>query len=181
MIEQIDRFVEAPGNYLILFYSFEQYVSDLKEFLRRIEINAQKKVIYISPNKPAKDFETFSNFVVIDCVSKLLGGDISEQNNCVYSSPYLPELSLVLDKTIEEVENAMILFDSPSTFLIYNPSNNVLKFINTLTTKVKYLDIHLFILEIRKEIDERFLAKVAQFCDRIVKLYETIDKVKSRI
>ncbi len=182
MIEQVDRFIKAPGNYLILFYNFEQYVSDLKEFLKKIEVDAKKrKVIYISPNKPAKDFEAFSNFIVIDCVSKLLGEDIIKWDNCIFSSPYLPELSLALDRALKNAVDAIILLDSPSTFLIYNPPNNVLKFLNTLATKAKYLNTHLFILEIRKEVDEKFLAKVAQFCDKVVKLYKTVKKVESRI
>lgn len=159
----------------------ENYGNVIIELLK-ILISKQFFCIYLTVNKP---YETLISWLEKNNIQtdKLFfidvtgsGGGTSERltEKCLFlpSSEDLTCISIELIQAVEalKVERKVILFDSFSTFLIYNPLENMLKFIHFLIGRIRMLRVSLIILSLKEQTDVTTISQMTQFCDRVVKI-----------
>jgi len=71
---------------------------------------------------------------------------------------------------MKQKQDRFIFFDSLSTLLVYNQSKSVTKFAHFLTGKMREWKIKGVLISLQKNTDERLIAQVSQFCDRIIEV-----------
>jgi len=179
--EKLDK---LPTEFIALIVSTADMYSIAQEIALKVLVkNKNMSGSYITFNRPYSTLKKFiedegldvSKLFFIDLITESAGGKVDRSNadRCFYvSSPKnLTELSILIEQAmlrLPRTENRFVFIDSISTMLIYNDSDTVLRFIHSLTGKMRLLGITGIIFLLEKESDEKFLAQVAQFCDRVI-------------
>lgn len=145
MISHLKKFL-ATTQVMVVFVPNMEYKDTLMQISDLLNKN-YKKILYVSINRPCSvlisTFEQnkmdYSKFHFIDCVTKT---ELSSMENCTHiASPNsLIELSLAISDVMESQKPEIMLFDSPSTLLIYNKEDHVIKFIHSLISKLAIWD-----------------------------------------
>jgi hypothetical protein len=180
-IEQ--KLEELPTEFIALIVSSADIYSIAQEIALKVLI-AKKGMCgtYVTFNRPYSTLKVaieaqgldLSNMFFIDLITESAGGkaDRGAGERCFFvSSPKnLTELSILMEQAMLRLprEKRFVFIDSISTMLIYNDQDTVLRFIHSLTGKMRLLGITGIIFLLEKESDEKFRAQVAQFCDRVI-------------
>jgi hypothetical protein len=181
-IEQ--RIEELPTEFIALIVSSSDIYSVAQEVALKVLLGKKNMSgAYVTFNRPYSTLKTavtgmgldLSKLFFIDLITESAGGNAerSTADRCFYvSSPKnLTELSILMEQAMLRLpmdDGRFVFIDSISTMLIYNDSDTVLRFIHTLTGKMRLLGITGIIFLLEKESDERFRSQVAQFCDRVI-------------
>ena len=181
--EKLDK---LPTEFIALIISTADVYSIAQEIALRVLVkNKNMGGTYVTFNRPYTTLKKFiedqgldmSKLFFIDLITESAGGkaDRNSSDRCFYvSSPKnLTELSILIEQAmlrLPRTENRFVFIDSISTMLIYNDADTVLRFIHALTGKMRLLGITGIIFLLEKESDEKFMAQVAQFCDRVINI-----------
>lgn len=182
-IEQ--RIEELPTEFIALIVSAADIYSIAQEIVLKVLIGKKGMCgTYVTFNRPYSTLKAsiegmgldVSRLFFIDLITESAGGSAqrSASDRCFYvSSPKnLTELSILMEQAMLRLprDRRFVFIDSISTMLIYNDSDTVLRFIHSLTGKMRLLGITGIIFLLEKESDEKFKAQVAQFCDRVISI-----------
>lgn len=180
-IEQ--RIEELPAEFIALIVSSADIYSMAQEIALKVLIGKKGMCgAYVTFNRPYSTLKAaiggmgldLSKLFFIDLITESAGGTAEKASGdrCFYvSSPKnLTELSILMEQAMLRLprEKRFVFIDSISTMLIYNDSDTVLRFIHSLTGKMRLLGIAGIIFLLEKESDEKFKAQVAQFCDKVI-------------
>lgn len=180
-IEQ--KIEELPMEFIALIVSSAEIYSIAQEVVLKVLVGKKgMSGAYVTFNRPYSTLKVsigemgldLSKLFFIDLITESAGGNAERcaADRCFYvSSPKnLTELSILMEQAMLRLprEGRFVFIDSISTMLIYNDSDTVLRFIHTLTGKMRLLGITGIIFLLDKESDEKFRAQVAQFCDKII-------------
>lgn len=152
--------------------SYEKTRTDIIKFF------GDKKVpgVYVTLNKPcdilAHNFEMRDInpelIMFIDGIS-LHSKYIKDYKCSLIRNPErLSDMSVAIDQAIrsmEEVSEKFIVFDSLSTLLIFNQKNTVARYCHYLTGKMREWKIKGVLLSIKTEVDKELADQITQFCD----------------
>ena len=147
----IKRFAKEKG--LILYITFNQSASKLLNELSAKGIDSKK-------------------IFVIDIVSKDKGYEIASSDYFSdFDSPsQLTDLLLTLEEKMSAKDKPSLLFDSISTFLVYNDKESAQKFLHSLIAKVHKADSRVVLLASNDSASKDALSTISQFCDRFYQL-----------
>jgi KaiC/GvpD/RAD55 family RecA-like ATPase len=180
-IEQ--RIDELPTEFIALIVSSADIYSIAQEIVLKVLIGKKgMNGAYVTFNRPYSTLKTsitgmgldLSKLFFVDLITESAGGNAerSTSDRCFYvSSPKnLTELSILMEQAMLRLpaEKRFVFIDSISTMLIYNDPDTVLRFIHSLTGKMRLLGVTGIIFLLEKESDEKFKAQVAQFCDKVI-------------
>lgn len=138
--------------------------------------------VYITVNKPSATIKNefkeygvdFSKIFFIDGISKQIGFDVDEDEGTMFlKSPHnLTDISIVISEAMKSIKsNEKFLFlDSLSTLALYNDPNAVSRFIHHVSNKLRKDNISGIFLSVEKEIDEKILSSLSQFCDKTINI-----------
>jgi archaellum biogenesis ATPase FlaH len=184
--EEIEKKLnELPTEFIALIVSTSDIYSIAQDIALRVLVkNKNMSGTYVTFNRPYSTLKkavedqglNLSKMFFIDLITESAGGkaEKSTGDRCFYvSSPKnLTELSILIEQAMLRLpkEKRFVFIDSISTMLIYNDADTVLRFIHSLTGKMRLLGITGIIFLLEKESDEKFLAQVAQFCDRVINI-----------
>jgi len=171
--------IGKPGNDVLLFLISNQEYSEKVREIAGASIKAFRKVCYISLNKP---FETlFSSFrsnnidagkmIFIDCVTT--GGRSPANGPKVFfvSSPNaLTDLSISINKVIDEEKIDAIIFDSLSTLLVYQQPSMVIKFSHSIISKLRAAKVKGVFTCLKEDIRGELVKDLSMFVDKIVEV-----------
>jgi len=114
------------------------------------------------------------NIFFIDCITKSLGGKLPEGPNCVLidSPAHLTELGIALHDyfTSSGEKNRFLYIDSISSLLIHNNLDSILKFVHSVTGKMRVFGFNGIMLSLREETDQKLISHLGQFCDKVIHL-----------
>ncbi|MEM3555141.1 MAG: ATPase domain-containing protein [Candidatus Micrarchaeia archaeon] len=188
MMSKDEREIEAkleklPTEFIVLIISSADVYSIAQEIALRVLIKKKDMCgVYVTFNRPystlkesvGKQGLDLSKLFFIDLITESAGGkaERSATDRCFYvSSPKnLTELSILMEQAMLRLprERRFVFIDSISTMLIYNDPDTVLRFIHSLTGKMRLLGITGIIFLLEKESDEKFRAQISQFCDTVI-------------
>ena len=178
-----EKLNKLPIEFIALIMSTAEVYSIAQEIALKVLVaNKSMCGTYVTFNRPYSTLKTsvegqgldVSRLFFIDLITESAGGKVERRadDRCFYvSSPKnLTELSILIEQAMLRLprEKRFVFIDSISTMLIYNDADTVLRFIHSLTGKMRLLGITGIIFLLEKESDEKFLAQVAQFCDRVI-------------
>lgn len=188
MMSKDEREIEArleklPIEFIALIISGADVYSLAQEIALRVLIKKKDMCgIYITFNRPYSTLKEAvekqgidsSKLFFIDLITETAGGKVERGagERCFYvSSPKnLTELSILMEQAMLRLprERRFVFIDSISTMLIYNDPDTVLRFVHSLTGKMRLLGITGIIFLLEKESDEKFRAQISQFCDAVI-------------
>jgi hypothetical protein len=174
---------DLPENFIVGVVMPSDNYEDANTHLLNFLINRKKSSGgYISVSKPfnhivgllkSKDIDA-DNLYFIDCITKGLGAELPCINNGVFidSPSHLTELGIAIHKyfTSESNKNKFLYIDSISTLCIHNKIENVLKFIHSVTGKMRVFGFNGVMLSLHEDTDKQLIAELGQFCDKVVHL-----------
>ncbi len=138
--------------------------------------------LYVTINQPYITLQNLLNregidltkLFFIDCITQTAGGRAERTSNCLFinSPSSLTELGIALTQAVQAMPqgNKFIFLDALSTLLIYNESGTIAKFSHFLINKIKLLGLRGVVMSVEKEMDEKLLAQIEQFCDKVIDL-----------
>ncbi len=184
MIDKLKKELKGlPDHFIVgVVLPTKNYEEVNLELLRML--NSQKNIVgnYVSVNRPFSDLIKVlkkskiphDNLFFIDCITKEVGGKPIATPNCVYmdSPRALTDICIAMHQFIEHAKkhNKFIYVDSISTLGIHNDTNTMLRFIHYLTGKIRLWDIQGVMVALHEDADERLIAEISQFCDRMIDL-----------
>jgi archaellum biogenesis ATPase FlaH len=169
---------------IVLILSDERkYLQTNLKILDILTNKLKEKGIYVTVNRPFDSLNELlqkhkiktKNIFFIDVITLTVVGEAKDVPNCLFiNSPNsLTELGVALGeafKAMPEKKDRFIFFDSLSTLLIYNQSKSVTKFAHFLTGKMRQWKIKGVLISLQKNVDEKLIAQVSQFCDKIIEV-----------
>jgi len=183
-MDLVKELSSVKKNEIVLVLSDEKKYLDTNLKILDILTNIMsEKGIYVTINRPfdsltellEKNKIKTKNIFFIDAITLTVVGEAKEEPNCLFiNSPNnLTELGIALGEAFSAMkskEDRFIMFDSLSTLLIYNHSKSVSKFAHFLTGKMREWKIKGVLISLRKDLDEKLVAQVSQFCDRMIEV-----------
>jgi len=176
-----EKLEKLPDEFIALIISSADVYGVAQEVALRVLIKKKDMCgTYVTFNRPYTTLKIsieqqgldISKLFFIDLITESAGGKAERTDRCFFvSSPKnLTELSILLEQAMLRLprDKRFVFMDSISTMLIYNDQDTVLRFIHSLTGKMRLLGLTGIIFLLEKESDEKFLAQIAQFCDKVI-------------
>tara|TARA_Y100000310_G_scaffold203351_1_gene203577 strand:- start:8195 stop:8746 length:552 start_codon:yes stop_codon:yes gene_type:complete len=183
-MEELEKELEdLPENFIVGVVMPNDKYEEANMHLLSFLINRKKSSGgYVSVSKPYssilnslknKEIST-DNIQFIDCISKGLGGEICKGDKCVLveSPAHLTELGIALHDyfTSTGEKNRFVYIDSISSLLIHNNMDSILKFVHSVTGKMRVFGFNGIILSQHEESDQKLTSQLSQFCDKVIHL-----------
>jgi KaiC/GvpD/RAD55 family RecA-like ATPase len=180
---QIKGLLESlPEKYSVLFVETpdDRFItnSQLIKFL----INKDFEIIYVAISTPTKiimekmeeEKLDLKKIKVIDAITMQSQVKEIEKNELdgiryVKSPSDLLDLKIAIESALKKNKKQALIFDSVTTFAIYNKTKTTEKFLHTLTAKLKSMKVKMILIA-ASNTDKKLLATVSQFCDKAVSI-----------
>jgi len=109
----------------------------------------------------------------IDTVTRYaIGSETPDAENCYFinNPANLTEMGIAITEVLKkiEAEKVCILLDSVNSLLIYVSSQNLIKFIHFVISKLRILDVSGFFMVVEKGIDPTVLVQLESFVDDVI-------------
>ena len=133
----------------------------------------------VSANKPYMTMKTYlekegivNRLKYLDCASKFIGANPEGENLVLLDNPSdLVELTISIIKcTKGSSGNSFLVFDSLTTLLIYNKSEDLTRFAHKMGLMMKSKQITTFFLIVDQETTKEMLKFLSTIADKIVHL-----------
>lgn len=141
-------------------------------------LNRYKGGGYITINRPYQSMVKLlrgsnineRNVFFIDCITEYLREKEMIVKNCSFvdSPANLTEIGIALDPILKDSIHNFVILDSLDLLTVYNSPDLVIKFTHFLTGKLRIHDMSGIFLIAKDKSDEKMLAEMGQFCDRII-------------
>ncbi|MCD6547143.1 MAG: hypothetical protein J7K22_01165 [Nanoarchaeota archaeon] len=152
----IDIIKTLQNDYLFLYVAISHPYHVLSEIFKKQEIDVNK-------------------IFFIDCVTKMTLPEKAVQTpHCLFidTPSSLNELNIAINRTINSMPNKdkLLFMDSLTTLLVYSSSGSIAKFSHFLINKIKLMGLSGVFMSVEKEMDERLVAQLTEFCDEVIRI-----------
>jgi hypothetical protein len=180
---KVNRPEDWQGKIAILIIPSDLYVYISKEIPIELVKEWGMEGVIVSANKPYmvikehfEQNEILDRLIYLDCASKFIGENPKGENLVLLNNPSnLVELSIGITNCIRDFSKGkFLLFDSLTTLLIYNKSEDLTKFAHKLGIMLKSKKITTFFLMVDQETTKEMLKFLSTIADKIAHL--RIDK-----
>lgn len=156
-----------------------EYQKDIIEIVKAIVKN--NNICYIALNKTHKSIHENlkrkgiddSKFYFIDGISQTIHKNIHDEENVSYvdSPSALTDLSLHISDAIKKKKAGIIIFDSLSTLLIYQPDKSVTRFVHSIINKVReYPDVKIIFTILKEDLNSQTAKDMGMLSDYVTEL-----------
>jgi len=161
---------------LVAILSNQNYNDTLLEIAKSVSGN--KITCYVGLNKPysttndnlkAAKVNT-SKFLFVDAITKGAGRKTTDNVIFVSSPRALTELNISINKILETGKVGNLVFDSLSTLLIYEKPLTVVKFVHSLTAKLRALNLSTVFIVLKDDVTPDLLKNLYMFADKVLDL-----------
>ncbi|MEW5955463.1 MAG: ATPase domain-containing protein [Candidatus Micrarchaeota archaeon] len=140
--------------------------------------------VYVTVNKPCDSLEAFfrkaridlKKIFFLDLITLSSGGTAEKKERRVFleSPRNLTEFSIALNELIAAIPagKKFVVIDSFNTLLLYNDATTVMRFIHFLSGRLRTLGAHAVFLSAKEETDEKTIAQLNQFVEKVVDFSE---------
>ena len=153
---------------LYVYISNEIQVELVKEWgMEGMVISANKP--YLTMKEYLQKNNVLERLVYLDCASRFVGVNPQGENLVLLSSPSnLVELAIHIEKNTRDFSKEnFLLFDSLTTLLIYNKTEDLTRFAHKLGLKMKSMNITTFFLIVDQETTRDMLKFLSTIADKI--------------
>lgn len=181
--DSLEQYIQAVDeNEISLILTPTNVTRDvITEFVRYFTSGKDALCIYVSVNQPSSVMDeelskagaNTNNIFYIDCASQPGGqSSIQRSGNTVFIKPsQLTDLSIALSEVVDTVPDgreAILVFDTMSTFSIYNDADTVSKFAHQMLSYIRQWGIKSIVLTLEDDTEEAVLSRLRQFTDRTI-------------
>ncbi|NUN11218.1 hypothetical protein HUU53_01075 [Candidatus Micrarchaeota archaeon] len=136
--------------------------------------------VFVTTNKPFSYFEELfsskkinsENLFFIDCVSSLVKGSSTRDENALFVSPKnLTGISIAINEAINGITGSkFVFFDSVTTLLIYNNSSSMEKFVHFLINRFRINGVTSIFLSLEDDSNPSLISAISRFSDKVITL-----------
>ncbi len=169
-----------PDNYVVLMVSDSNNYLEANLSLLRALTNEGNLVIYVTMIRPAavlaKLFEQNAidkeKIYIVDCISTLTQQYIKHTEHEVYVQPNnLSAIAMAVNEMALSLQGSkIVVFDSPSTLMVYNNFNEIMKFALFLTSKIRLENLKGILLSVEEDMKSDILNGLSHVSDRVINL-----------
>src|SRR3989338_5415735 len=171
---ELSKMLKSDEKILLVGVKPSRY-SDVTKEIFRIMSKSGGYWIYVTVNKPFSAIKDsfirkkidVSGIFFIDMTSS---SGAKKESNCLYlGDPHdLTSVSIAIDQAISSMKGEkFIVFDSVNTLLNYNNESMVIRFMHSMTGKMREARSRAVILSVGG-VDERISSQLTQFCDKSI-------------
>lgn len=185
MVDLLKEIQDLPEGSIYLIITTAKTIMKTNLDVLKVLINQGLFGLYVTINQPYITLQNLFNregidlnrLFFIDCITQTAGGRAERTSNCLFinSPSSLTELGIALTQAIQAMPpgKKFIFLDALSTLLIYNEAGTIAKFSHFLINKIKLLGLTGVVMSVEKEMDERLLTQIEQFCDKVIDLTQS--------
>lgn len=157
-------------NILVLLIPKNKYAEYLETIVGLI---GTKSLCYVSLNRPLDSLPFLKNnkksdLIVIDAVST--GFSKKEFTVFPVSSPRaLTQINIAINKAVKK-GTTKVVFDSLSTFLVYEDSATVIKFSHSVITDVRSSKTKCLFIALKEDTETELVKDLSMFVDKVIEL-----------
>lgn len=169
-----------PQNYVVLLLSDSNTYLDTNLSLLKTLTNEGNLVIFVTMIRPAavlnKLYEEHgidkSRIYTVDCVSTLTQQYIKHTEHEVFVQPNnLSAIAMAVNEmALSLTGTKIVIFDSPSTLMVYNSLNEIMKFALFLTSKIRLENLRGILLSVEEDMKSDILNGLSHVSDRVINL-----------
>ena len=173
--EEFSQIKLKKGAYAVI-PKDDDYAIAGQEIISFLDKNLKSSGIYVTLSKSHCDVVekleeqniNLKNFFFIDNNED---GKCGAQN-CIFlgRNKSLTALSLAIAEVSKDKSIKFIFFDSLTTLLIYNELETVERFIHYFVSKIKNMEVVLFMMRVEEEKTKKLIPVLSQFCDKVIRL-----------
>ena len=170
----------TENKFLLIMLEESQYISKLEEIIKSIK---KTNICYVCLSTPYTDVIeelkkkgiATTNFFFIDTLTSHYR-EPKPVDNCIFvkAPTDMAAIRIAIRKVVEEKKCNVILFDTISTFLIYQETSSIVKFTHSLLTDEKHKNIKkLFVIikdSSRLEENQKLVSDLTMFADKTIDL-----------
>ncbi len=182
MVDLLKEIQDLPEGSICLIITTAKAIMKTNLDVLKVFISQGLFGLYVTINQPYITLQNLFNregidlnkLFFIDCITQTAGGRAERTSNCLFinSPSSLTELGIALTQAIQAMPagKKFIFLDALSTLLIYNEAGTIAKFSHFLINKIKLLGLTGVVMSVEKEMDEKLLTQIEQFCDKVIDL-----------
>jgi len=165
-------------NQIVLVMTSKVKYNEVSSMVMKVLNDNFNKLCFAAFNKPyasirmkfLKDRLDLKKFEFIDILTGTVATP-SDENNVVFvrSANALTDLGLAITACMNG-ESEILIFDSISTLLIYNPLNDVENFLHHIITKTRVSNRKMVLISLKEESDTDLIKDLYVFVDDVVNM-----------
>ncbi|MFH1750408.1 MAG: hypothetical protein ABH863_01895 [Candidatus Micrarchaeota archaeon] len=169
-----------PENYVVLLVSDSNSYLNTNLSLMKALIADGDTIIYVTMIRPAavlsKLYESNGidkdKIYTVDCVSTLTKQYIKHTEHEVYVQPNnLSAIAMAINEMVLSLPGKkVVVFDSPSTLMVYNTLNEIMKFALFITSKIRLENFRGILLSVEEDMKSDILNGLSRISDRVINL-----------
>lgn len=169
-----------PENYVVLLISDSNTYLDTNLALLRSLISDGDKVIFVTMIRPAEVLHKLfdqngidkDKVFMVDCVTTLTEKYIKHTDREIFVQPNnLSAIAMAINETALRVEGKkVVVFDSPSTLLVYNSLNEIMKFALFVSSKIRLENLRGILLSVEEDMKTDIISSLSHVSDRVINL-----------
>jgi len=170
---------EIANQEMLLFLIPNQKYSERLRDVAGASAKLFERTCYVSLNKPydtlASSFKNdnmdMRKITFIDCVTQGGKNAPAGQKVVFVSSPSaLTDMSIAINKVIDEDKAQSVIFDSLSTLLVYQEPSMVIKFSHSLISKLRAAKVKGILTCLQDDVKGELVKDLGMFVDKVVEL-----------
>ncbi|HLC47943.1 MAG TPA: hypothetical protein VJI13_02615 [Candidatus Norongarragalinales archaeon] len=175
-----DSLKGLPDNYIVMLVSDSNTYLETNLSLLRALVNEGNVVIFITMIRPAAVLNKLyeqndvdkSKIYTVDCVSTLTQQYIKHTEHEVYVQPNnLSAIAMAINEMALSLPGKkVVVFDSPSTLMVYNSLNEIMKFALFITSKIRLENLKGIMLSVEEDMKSDILSGLSHVSDKIINL-----------
>lgn len=146
--------------------------------IAKMASSLNRKLCYVALNKPYKtllrEFRKggvdAGKFFFIDCVTKNVKEEESEQVVYVSSPKALTEINIVMKKVLGMGKIESTILDSLSTLLVYEGSANVIRFAHSIISMFRSIGSKGILISLKEDMKSELIKDLNMFVDDTIEL-----------
>ncbi|MFH0971078.1 MAG: hypothetical protein V1835_00775 [Candidatus Micrarchaeota archaeon] len=175
-----DNLQGLPDNYIVLLLSSSNTYLETNIQLLRGLIEGGHVIIYVTMIRPAAVLSKLfdenkidkDKVYVVDCVTTLTQQYTKHTSHEVYVQPNnLSAIAMAVNEMALSLEGRkVVIFDSPTTLMVYNSLNEIMKFALFLTSKIRLENLRGILLSVEEDSGSDILNGLKHVSDKVINL-----------
>ncbi|MFH1442733.1 MAG: hypothetical protein ABIG96_01750 [Candidatus Micrarchaeota archaeon] len=169
-----------PENYVVMVVSDSNTYLETNLAILKGLIAEGNTIIFVTMIRPAAvlaqlfDLNSIdkSKVYIVDCVSTLTQQYIKHTEHEVYVQPNnLSAIAMAVNEMALSLEGKkIVIFDSPSTLMVYNSLNEIMKFALFITSKIRLENLKGILLSVQEDMSSEILNGLRHVSDKVINL-----------
>jgi KaiC/GvpD/RAD55 family RecA-like ATPase len=169
-----------PENYVVLLLSDSNNYLETNLALLKALTEDGDTVIFVTMIRPSEVLVKLfdqnginkDKIYIIDCVSTLTEQYKKHTSHEVFVQPNnLSAIAMAINEMALRLEGKkVVVFDSPTTLMVYNTLNEIMKFALFVTSKIRLENLRGILLSVEEDMKTDILSNLSHVSDKVINL-----------